>query len=681
MNSRIYIGHVMHLRLEPVRHQFRYPIYVYAFDLDELPELDRRLRLFGYNRFNLVSLRDRDYLGGGAGSIRTKLMRFLEQHGCANDIARMELVTSARYFNYVFNPVNFYYCYRADGTLRCITAEVNNTFDETHLYILDRPRTPRPQNIAAYTVPKAFHVSPFNDMKGDYDFHFADLRERLDIRINILRDGEVAFMSRMWGTTQPLTSSNLIRTLMKYPITMTLTMPRILWEATKLHYQKGLPVYDKPIPADPLTIKTAPPTWRQRIGTSVLLKLATRLHTGCLTITLPDGSFRVFGDTESPLQANLRVRNYDFFWRVLKDGDIGLGESYTAGDWEADDLSALIKLLIANQDMVGERHIAWAWFGRMMNWLRYKLHKNTVSGSRRNIRAHYDLSNDFFQTFLDNTMTYSCALFHHAHDTLEEAQKNKLHAIIQKARISSDDHVLEIGSGWGSFAIEAALQTGCRVTTITVSEEQLELVRERVRMAGLESRINVDLCDYRQVEGRFDKIVSVEMLEAVGHEFLGQFFQICDRLLKPHGLVALQVITIPDQRYELYRRSSDWIRKHVFPGGAVPSLTALCEAMTRHSSLIVEHLENIGIHYSRTLSEWRERFDAARERIQQLGFGHEFQRMWEFYLACCEAEFATRNLNVLQLVLTRPNNERRPHHALRWEQSERVGFLSSTAEV
>ncbi len=294
--------------------------------------------------------------------------------------------------------------------------------------------------------------------------------------------------------------------------------------------------------------------------------------------------------------------------------------------------------------------------------LRYLARRNTLPGSRRNIHRHYDLSNAFFQTFLDDSMAYSCALFSHPGESLEAAQRNKYRSIIEKARIGAGDHVLEIGCGWGGFALEAVRRCGCRVTGITLSRDQHRLARERVREAGLQERIDILFHDYRSIRGRFDKIVSIEMLEAVGHGYFGAFFKRLDRLLAPGGIAVIQVITIPDRRYDAYRRSHDWVRKHIFPGGLLPSLTILTRSMTRHSGLMVDHLENIGDHYALTLAEWHRRFTADRDQAARLGFDRRFQRKWAYYLGTCEAGFRERVLGDLQLVLTREGNRSLSEH-------------------
>jgi cyclopropane-fatty-acyl-phospholipid synthase len=396
----------------------------------------------------------------------------------------------------------------------------------------------------------------------------------------------------------------------------------------------------------------------ERTGASIVMAALEKIKNGRLTLTLPDGSVRVFGDPDSPVRANVAVRRADFFKRILLWGDVGFGEAYQAGDFETDDLTALVRLFIENGEAMEVEHTRFALWGKIRNRLRHLFNANTLAGSRRNIYAHYDLGNEFFKLFLDPTMMYSCAAFEPG-DTLEDAQRRKVSMVLDKARIQPGDEVLEIGSGWGTCAIEAA-KRGAKVTTLTISERQLEFVRERLRREGFADRVEVKFCDYRKAEGAYDKIVSIEMIEAVGHEFLGTFFATCDRLLKPDGLVVIQGITIPDQRYEAYRRGCDWIQKHIFPGALLPSLTAMTAAMTANSRLTVEHAENIGIHYARTLREWREALLGKADRVAALGFGPEFLRTWDYYFSYCEAGFATRTLGDLQLVLTRPNNARLP---------------------
>ncbi|MBE0582773.1 MAG: class I SAM-dependent methyltransferase, partial [Desulfofustis sp.] len=289
-----------------------------------------------------------------------------------------------------------------------------------------------------------------------------------------------------------------------------------------------------------------------------------------------------------------------------------------------------------------------------INYLRHQLRANTIKGSSRNIREHYDLSNDFFATFLDPSMTYSSALFESDTDDLAQGQRNKIQTIIAKAGISKDDHVLEIGCGWGSFAIQVVQQTGCRVTGITLSHEQLSLARQRVREAGLEDCIDLQLRDYRHVEGQYDKIVSIEMLEAVGHAGLQPFFAACDKALRPGGKAVIQVITIPDRKYNAYRYSSDWIRKHIFPGGHLPSVGVLAKAMAGGSRLKINSLEQYGLDYAKTLDLWRQTLLTQRQEISELGYDENFLRKWDYYFAYCQAGFDAQIIDLAQLVVQKP---------------------------
>ena len=396
----------------------------------------------------------------------------------------------------------------------------------------------------------------------------------------------------------------------------------------------------------------------EKTGAAAVMASLDRIRNGRLTMTMPDGSTRVFGDAASPVRASLRVRRAAFFRRVLLWGDVGFGEAFQNGDFETDDLTALIRLFIENGEAMAVENGRWAAWGRLRNRLRHLMNRNTESGSRRNIYAHYDLGNEFFKLFLDPSLMYSCAKFEPG-DDLESAQRRKVGMILDKAGVRRGDHILEIGSGWGTCAIEAA-KRGAKVTTMTISERQYEFVKERIAREGLSERIEVLLRDYRKAEGSYDAIVSIEMIEAVGHEFLGTFFATCDRLLRPHGVVVIQGITIPDQRYDAYRGGCDWIQKHIFPGALLPSLTAMCQALTGNTSLVVESVENIGAHYAPTLRLWREALLANKEKVKALGFDDVFLRTWDYYFSYCEAGFSTRTLGDLQLVLTRPNNPRLP---------------------
>jgi cyclopropane-fatty-acyl-phospholipid synthase len=397
--------------------------------------------------------------------------------------------------------------------------------------------------------------------------------------------------------------------------------------------------------------RTARPSRSQRTVEQLLGGIAV----GGLELRAPDGTVRRIGDPSHPLQARIDVHERRFYSRLVHGGSVGLGESFVRAEWSSPDVATVIRLLIANRPTL--RRISPTALGNViLDRMVHLARGNRPGRARRNIVAHYDLSNELYATFLDGSMTYSCARFEHVGQSLEDAQRSKLVGIAERARLEPGLEVLEIGCGWGAFSVLAAREYGCRVTAITLSDAQAEHVRDLVVREGLEDRIEVRVQDYRHVEGEFDRIVSIEMLEAVGHRYLGTYFRSVDRLLAPDGLAVVQVITIPDQRERSYRRRPDFIQRAIFPGGHLPSLTTMTRAMTRSSRLTVEALENLGPHYAETLRLWRERFLARTDRVRSLGFDDTFLRLWEFYLAYCEGAFLSRYLNDLQLVLTRSAN-------------------------
>ncbi len=377
----------------------------------------------------------------------------------------------------------------------------------------------------------------------------------------------------------------------------------------------------------------------------------SRLREGRLTVHLPDGSTRSFGTTDSA-HAEMTIHQWRFFSRLLRGADVGAGESYVDGDWSTPDLVALSSFFLANEDVLAPPRLVGL-LSRIRDRLLHLARNNRRFQARRNIRAHYDLSNDLYRLFLDPSMTYSAALFDRPGMSLEAAQKAKYQRLARWAGIREGDRVLEIGCGWGGFAEYAAGELGCSITGVTLSEEQAEFARDRMRTLGLSSLVDIRLTDYRDVQGSFDAIVSIEMLEAVGHRYLDSFFAVCDRVLLPGGRVALQTITIPDQVYDRYRRGNDWIRKYIFPGGHLPSLGAVQASMARSSALVVDRLDNIGDHYATTLRHWRRRFWIKIDSVRELGFDEEFVRMWDFYLATCEAAFRRHHIGNIQLQLSR----------------------------
>jgi len=361
-----------------------------------------------------------------------------------------------------------------------------------------------------------------------------------------------------------------------------------------------------------------------------------------------------------PLRATVQVHDPRFWGDVAFGGSIGAGEAYVAGYWDADDLTALVRILLRNRSVLDGMETGLARLTTPLQKLLHAVHRNTRAGSRRNIHAHYDLGNDFFRLFLDPTLMYSCAIFERDDQTLEQAQRARLARIVAKLDLAPHHHLLEIGTGWGSLAIEAARTTGCRVTTTTISREQHALATERVAAAGLADRVTVLFEDYRDLTGRYDRLVSIEMIEAVGHHYYDTFFRQCADRLGDDGLMLLQAITIADQRYERARRSVDFIQRHIFPGSTIPSVTALLDSATRASDLRLVHLEDIGPHYATTLRLWRENLLRNRQAVHALGLPESFLRMWVYYLCYCEGGFIERALGDAQMLFARPDNRRAP---------------------
>ena len=386
--------------------------------------------------------------------------------------------------------------------------------------------------------------------------------------------------------------------------------------------------------------------------------LAERLVRGQLA-RIRHGELTVGGETygrRSPrcdLAAEVRVHDPRFYAEAAWGGSVGAGESYMAGDWSSDDLTAVLRILAANREAMDGMETGAARLAAPLRKLMHWAARNTRAGARRNIAAHYDLGNELFALFLDPTLMYSSAVFERPDMTLEEAQLAKLDRICRRLGLAPGERVLEIGTGWGGFALHAAGRYGVHVTTTTISEAQHALARERVAAAGLQDRITLLKKDYRDLEGRYDKLVSIEMIEAIGHRQYETFFAKCAALLGSGGRMLVQAITIADHRYAAARDSVDFIKKHIFPGCCIPSVAALAGAMARASDLRLVHLDDIGPHYATTLRFWRENLLRNRERVRALGYPERFLRMWEFYLCYCEAGFAERALGDVQALFER----------------------------
>jgi len=390
---------------------------------------------------------------------------------------------------------------------------------------------------------------------------------------------------------------------------------------------------------------------KHSVAKTLFFKVLDTLGDGRLEIVCPEDTY-VFGLPNAELKAVLVVHNERFFRRALLGGDMGMGEAFMQGDWSSPDLVGLVRLAVRNISRIEKGNKLFSMLGSIADTIRHRLRGNSKSGSRRNIGYHYDLGNDFYRLFLDSSMAYSCAYYQTPDDSLEQAQLRKFERICRKLQLRASDHLLEIGTGWGGFAAYAARNFGCRITTTTISRQQYEYADQLFKNLGMPGeRITLLLEDYRNLRGQFDKLVSIEMFEAVGLKYYDSFFGACDRLLKPDGIMFLQSITMNEQNFPAYHKRCDWIQKYIFPGAELASLSEVLSSLGRCTGLSVHHAEDIGLHYAETLKAWRERFLANIAQVKALGFDETFLRMWEYYLAYCEGAFREGYVGDVQLML------------------------------
>ncbi|WP_392435079.1 class I SAM-dependent methyltransferase [Yersinia sp. HM-2024] len=389
-----------------------------------------------------------------------------------------------------------------------------------------------------------------------------------------------------------------------------------------------------------------------RIARWLLFRLLSGIREGSLTVREGQQTLH-FGDESSTLRAEVQILAPGVYWRLLTGGSLAAAESWMEGEWETHQLTPLLQILALNGKVLGRLESGFRLLGNPLERLRHWTRRNYRKQARENISAHYDLGNEFYAHFLDEDLLYSSALFTADDQALSQAQQAKMARLCEQLTLTASDHLLEIGTGWGAMAEYAARHYGCRITTTTLSQEQYIWATERIARAGLQDRVQVLLCDYRDLTGKFDKLVSVEMIEAVGKRYLPDFFRTCQARLRPGGKMVIQAITIQDQRYRDYSKSVDFIQRYIFPGGFLPSITAMSELMTRHTDFVVRNLFDMGPDYARTLAHWRQRFLHAWQDIEKLGFDERFRRMWLYYFGYCEAGFNARTISVVQLTAER----------------------------
>jgi len=393
-------------------------------------------------------------------------------------------------------------------------------------------------------------------------------------------------------------------------------------------------------------------TFLTSIFKSGLQKKFKNLKTGHISVNDGDETF-TFGDSSSDEKVSVDIHSQEFYVMTGSGGALGIAEAYVAGYWSSDDVVKLFQIIIRNRDILLSLEKGFAKLVKPINKMIHRGRQNTLKGSKENILAHYDLSNDFYKLWLDPSMTYSCAFFNNDSVTLEEASIEKLDRICRKLDLSEDDSVLEIGTGWGSFSIHAAKNYGCKVTTTTISDAQFDYARSRIKDEGLESKITLINKDYRDLDGKYDKIVSIEMIEAVGYEYIPDYFSKLSSLLNSNGLVALQGITYNDQNFEVYKDSVDFIKKYIFPGSCLISIAQIIDVIKKDTDLAMVDMEDITKHYAVTLNRWRKNFMDVIPKVKEMGYSQAFINMWEFYFLYCEAGFSERNIGDVQMIFAK----------------------------
>jgi len=402
---------------------------------------------------------------------------------------------------------------------------------------------------------------------------------------------------------------------------------------------------------------TVKPTMLDGLARRSVLRQLEKLDSGSLRLTDGAQEFHFGPGNGTGVSAHIRVEDPRFYSEIAFGGSIGGGEAYMHGYWNCDDLVGVVRLLLQNRDVLDGMEKGIARLTEPLQKLFHWVNRNTHEGARRNISAHYDLGNEFFALWLDETMMYSAAIFENQQTGLHDAQIARMRHICERLQLKPDDHVLEIGTGWGGFALFAAQNYGCRVTTTTISQEQYDKAKQRVDEAGLEDQITLLFEDFRKLQGQYDKLVSIEMIEAIDHALFDTYFSKCSELLKADGAMLIQAITIADQRYEEYRKSIDFIQRYIFPGSGLPSSAVMTDCVARKTDMRLLGLEDIGLHYATTLQRWRENFFARIEQVRQQGFSSTFIRMWEFYLCYCEGAFLERAISDVQILFAKPESQ------------------------
>ena len=550
-------GITTHTRLSPIHRFFMYRVGYLLVDINDPSSLNKYVG-FAWNRPWLFSLHHDTYLTSGRDSLPQKVRQIMAKHAPSVSYSRVYLLSSPRFFNMGFNPVSFFYCLDDHDTIVSIIAEVHNTCNEKHLYLLHDPVVNG--DTLRFTQQKVFYVSPFLKKDGAYDFSFSNNLRAITVTINYNEKDIIMFKATLRLTSSSLNQISWLKMGYRLVVTALTTLPRILLQASILKLWHRLPHYKNTGPMDSLSSPRRSSSIIQRIMRSLFLRHMSSICQGSITFCVSDEDTPVVGDTRSPNRSTVVVHRPKFFQRCVLNGEDGLVDSFIRGEWSSPHLSDVLSVLLTNEDRLRVSN-PLTYIQSMRDRIQHRSRHNSIQSAKKNIYEHYDLGNDFFNLFLDKHRLYSSAIFKHRTQSLDDAQLNKVDQILSSSQVQPNHHLLEIGSGWGTLAIRAAQTIGCRVTTVTISREQYKFVKEEINRCHLDGKVDVKRMDYRDLTGSYDRIVSVEMLEAVGHDYLLTYFKKCYSLLTPTGKAIYQAITINESRYDAYLKKPDFGKK------------------------------------------------------------------------------------------------------------------------
>lgn len=645
LRSKVGIGFTTHTRFTPVKRTFKYNLSYLLIDLfnesdvESVPLLSLKSSLF-------FSCKPDKYLLPGKTRFKEKLIDFLAYAKSDLKFNKALLLTSPAFFSISFNPVSFFYLYQNDLIVGII-AEVHNTYKEKHMYLLTDPI--QKNDYIEFNYEKLLHVSPFFKVEGKYNFLFSIKPDIIEVIINYKKGSKLMLNAMLKLSTHPISKGSFFKLFFNFISTSFTTFPRILFQAAILKFKFKLPHFKNTSFKSKQTFSRKGPSFFEKISMTIIDRFLKRIHIGHLTLHLPNQTSKYYGQDHSDLAVTITVNDYSFFTSLLLKSDLGLAESYMKNNWTTPNLSDVFKLFIKNNHLMKTTR-SFSFFSKLIKLFQHKSRKNNIKNSKKNIFEHYDLGNDFFKLFLDDGMVYSSAMFKSPEQTLEDAQLDKINHILTLSDIKSRHHILEIGSGWGSLAIQAAKTIGCRVTTVTISEEQYKYVKQQINQEHLDHLIEVKLMDYRYLTGKYDRVISIEMLEAVGHEYIDTYFNKISSLLNPGGKAMFQCITIPEDRYDSYRKNPDFIQTYIFPGGHLPTIEFLKESCINQSFKWVK-ADDIGLHYGITLSHWEERFIESESQLNIMGFDQNFYFKWIYYFNYCKAGFESNFIHNYQFII------------------------------